>query len=105
MARRSKAMLINHDYFAEYVDKNYRVSEYEVNQEFFMTSNERYFHLIGFMVAIIWLHRTNFFKNEEVDDENFEFVPENDHEKAIHEAAIKKENAIHQFIINFETGE
>lgn len=99
------AMLNNHDHFAEYVDKNYRVSKYDVNQEFFMTSNERYFHLIGFMDAIVWFHRTNFFKQVQVDDEDYEFIPENDHERAIHESAIKMEKAIHQFIINFETGD
>lgn len=98
------ALLNTHEHFTEYVDRNYRVLEYEVNRKFFMTSNERYFHLIGFMDAIIWLHRTNFFSPTNIDDD-LEFIPKNDLEKSIHESAIKRKKAIHQFIISFETGE
>lgn len=39
------------------MERNYRVQVYERENDFYLTSNERNFHLIGFMDAIICLER------------------------------------------------
>ena len=44
----------NHD-FEKYVEKNYRINQFKENGDLFMTSNEKYFHLIGFIDALSWL--------------------------------------------------
>jgi hypothetical protein len=41
--------------FSKILDKNYRMKQYEENGKLFMTSNERLFHLIGFVDALSWL--------------------------------------------------
>lgn len=41
--------------FEKYVDKNYRVNQYKENGDLYMTANEKYFHLIGFIDALSWL--------------------------------------------------
>ena len=98
------AMLNSHEHFARYVDKNYRLSQYDENGDFYMPANEHYFHLIGFMDAIIWLHRTHVFRSRETDCSDV-YEPEDVEERAIWEQAIKEEKSVHSFIINFETGE
>ena len=41
--------------FEKYVEKNYRINQLRENGSLFMTSNEKYFHLIGFIDALSWL--------------------------------------------------
>ena len=43
--------------FKKYMERNYRVQVYERENDFYLTANERNFHLIGFMDAIICLER------------------------------------------------
>ncbi len=49
--------------FANHVERKYRLKQYEQEGEFFMTANERWFHLIGFIDALIWFYRGNLFKD------------------------------------------
>ncbi len=41
--------------FSSIMEKNYRMKQYKENGELFMTSNERLFHLIGFIDGLSWL--------------------------------------------------
>ncbi|GHU68088.1 hypothetical protein AGMMS49983_20250 [Clostridia bacterium] len=43
--------------FKKYMDKPYRFPFYEKGEELYMTHNEKYFQLIGFIDAIVWLSR------------------------------------------------
>lgn len=44
--------------FSKYMERKYRLKQYFEEGEFYMTANERNFHLIGFINAIIYLERT-----------------------------------------------
>jgi len=43
--------------FKEFMERKYRLNAYKEEGEFYMTANERNFHLIGFIDAIIYLSR------------------------------------------------
>ena len=43
--------------FSKFMERNYRLKQYYEEGDFFMTANERNFHLIGFINAIIYLER------------------------------------------------
>lgn len=43
--------------FKKYMERPYRLKAYQEELDFFMTANERNFHLIGFLDAIICLER------------------------------------------------
>jgi len=41
--------------FKAFVEREYRLNAYKEDGEFYMTANERFFHLIGFIDAVIFL--------------------------------------------------
>lgn len=43
--------------FKAFVERKYRLNAYKEDGEFYMTANERFFHLIGFIDAVIFLER------------------------------------------------
>ena len=49
--------------FANHMERKYRLKQHEQEGEFFMTANERWFHLIGFNDALIWFYRGNLLKD------------------------------------------
>ena len=51
--------------FANHMERKYRLKQYEQSGDFYMTANERWFHLIGFIDAIVSFQRGNLFKNPE----------------------------------------
>ena len=53
--------------FANSVDKPYRLKDLKENGHFQMTPNERFFHTIGFLDALNWLHKNGYINYEEVD--------------------------------------
>lgn len=56
--------LLNSDEnFCNHVERKYRLNQYQKEGEFFMTANEQWFHLIGFIDALIWFNRGNLFKD------------------------------------------
>ena len=56
-------MLNSDENFRNHVERKYRLNQYQKEGEFFMTANERWFHLIGFIDALIWFNRGNLFKD------------------------------------------
>lgn len=50
-------LLYNDENFAGFVERKYRLKQYAQEGEFYMTANERSFHLMGFINAIIYLER------------------------------------------------
>lgn len=48
--------------FANHMERKYRLKQYEQSGDFYMTANERWFHLIGFIDAIVSFQRGNLFK-------------------------------------------
>lgn len=58
--------LINSDKnFLNHLERKYRLKQYQQEGDFFMTANERWFHLIGFIDALIWFYRGNLLKDPE----------------------------------------
>ena len=59
-------LLYNDPNFKSCVERNYRLKVYASEGEFYMTANERFFHTIGFVDAVIWLERSGYLlpKNE-----------------------------------------
>lgn len=51
--------------FVNHMERKYRLKQYEQSGDFYMTANERWFHLIGFIDAIVSFQRGNLFKNPE----------------------------------------
>lgn len=98
-------MLRTNEQFEKYVERNYRVKKFKETVEFFMTRNELYFHLIGFMDAIIWLSRAKYLSNSGNETDMAVDEPQDDEEIEAVERAIKEKNAIKNLIICYETGE
>ena len=48
-------LLYNEPNFRAFVERKYRLKAYKEEGEFYMTANERFFHTIGFIDAVIWL--------------------------------------------------
>lgn len=46
--------------FKKYFEYNERIPAFKKTGEFFISQNERNFHLIGFMDAILWLGRSGY---------------------------------------------
>lgn len=53
-------LLYNEPNFKSFVERKYRLKSYKEEGEFFMTANERFFHTIGFIDAVIWLERSGY---------------------------------------------
>ena len=53
-------LLYNEPNFKAFVERKYRLKAYNEEGEFFMTANERFFHTIGFIDAVIWLERSGY---------------------------------------------
>lgn len=51
--------------FVDHVEKKYRLNQYQQEGNFFMTANERWFHLIGFIDALIWFYRGDLLKDSD----------------------------------------
>lgn len=43
--------------FKAFMERKYRLEQYAEQGEFYMTANERFFHLIGFIDAVVYLER------------------------------------------------
>ena len=99
--------------FAKHVERNYRIKKFHDEHIFSMTQNEREFHLMGFMNAIIWLSRSNMLKRTDdrvVDDDHFDLeicddLELDEEELKIIEKSEIEEKAIWNFINCYETGE
>lgn len=98
--------------FPKTIERSYRLNQFSQTHEFFMTANERQFHLMGFVDAIIGLGRMGYF-NSINSDEGFggedDCELETEEERAI-TAQLEKETekereAIFNAFISFETGE
>lgn len=57
-------LLYNDSNFKPFVERSYRLQVYDSEGEFYMTTNERFFHTIGFIDAIIWMERSGYFLPE-----------------------------------------
>jgi len=99
-------LLKTEKYLAKMIERSYRLKAFENEHEFYMTANERIFHLIGFMDAIIYFSRSGLFDendNESKNDFNEDDLDEN--EKEINKKEREEYQAIMNFICCFETGE
>ncbi|WP_317855998.1 hypothetical protein [Chakrabartyella piscis] len=56
-----KVLLASDPHFKKFMERKYRLAHYYETGDLFLTANERYFHLIGFIDAIIHLERTHQF--------------------------------------------
>ena len=50
-----------------FIESPYRFDKYFETGRFMMTGNERFFHLIGFLNAINWLHKNGYINYEEIE--------------------------------------
>ncbi|MCL2289201.1 MAG: hypothetical protein FWC34_00620 [Bacteroidetes bacterium] len=100
--------------FTKYAERNYRIKKFHDEHIFLMTQNEREFHFMGFMNAIIWLSRSNMLKraddrvigdDDHFDLENFDDLDPDEEELKIIEKSKIEEKAIWNFITCYETGE
>lgn len=101
--------------FANHVERKYRLKQYEQEGEFFMTANERWFHLIGFIDALIWSYRGNLLKNpdtlqqELADTYCSDKEPLDENDTADYKAALESMEKEHAMpgdcIICYECGE
>lgn len=53
-------LLYNEPNFRAFVERKYRLKSYKEEGEFYMTANERFFHTIGFIDAVLWLERSGY---------------------------------------------
>lgn len=61
--------------FPKYMEKNYRINQYDENGDLHMTSNERFFHLIGFIDALSLMVRNQWVSTEDLSELSH-FTPE-----------------------------
>ena len=59
-------LLKSDENFSNYVERQYRLQQYKQTGDFYMTSNEKWFHLIGFIDAIICFERGNLLKSSDL---------------------------------------
>lgn len=85
------------------IDNQSRIEFFNEFHEFFMTQNEKQFHLMGFIDAIIWFERSGWFNQSDEEQEPWE--SETKHEIMMEKQAVKEKDAIFSAIISFETGE
>lgn len=99
--------------FRKYMERPYRLKVYERELDFYMTANERNFHLVGFLDAIICLERMglitwnpeNWPKVEEEKDGE-ELDEEERAELLEHEKRFQIEcDALKHLVVYVETGE
>lgn len=108
-----KIALANDRHFKAFMERRYRLKVYEEQHDFYMTANERNFHMIGFLDAVIWMERSGMILwNQTVPpakDFEDECEPETEEERAYMESlqkkAVKERCAIESLIVSFETGE
>lgn len=105
--------LESNENFRKYMERPYRLKVYERELDFFMTANERNFHLVGFLDAIIRLERMglitwnpeNCSKVEEEKDGE-ELDEEERAELLEHEKRFQIEcDALKHLVVYVETGE
>lgn len=105
--------LESNENFRKYMERPYRLKVYERELDFFMTANERNFHLVGFLDAIICLERMglitwnpeNCSKVEEEKDGE-ELDEEERAELLEHEKRFQMEcDALKHLVVYVETGE
>lgn len=101
--------------FGNHMERQYRLKQYRKEGEFFMTANERWFHLIGFIDALICFHLGNLFKDTDMlrqeltdtyygDDEPLDEEGIADYKAALE--SIEKEQAmLGDCILYYEFGE
>lgn len=100
--------------FVRFVERRSRLKYYEQGGDFFMTANEKYFHLIGFIDALIYFYRSNCLKDvEEVKDgitKYFQSIgPLDDEDRSDLQTALEETeaefNILNHCIISYECGE
>lgn len=110
-----KIALANDRHFKTFMERRYRLKAYEEQHDFYMTANERNFHMIGFLDALIWMERSGMIiwnqtvpPEENSENEN-DCEPETEEEHAymesLKEKAVKERRAIESLVASFETGE
>lgn len=110
-----KTLLKSDPNFKSYMERKYRLNAYQENGELFMTANERYFHLIGFIDAIIYFERAHqipwmyLLEADSEDDSDTEWDGMTAEDFAEiekqHQAGEKERKAINSAAACFETGE
>lgn len=105
-----KVLLTSDPHFKKFMERKYRLAHYYETGDLFLTANERYFHLIGFIDAIIYLERSSKFcwkNNLEPQDDVDE--PEDEEERLYLEKLQKIDDrnneAINSLIRYVECGE
>lgn len=101
--------------FRLYMERKYRLNAYRENGDLFMTANERHFHLIGFIDAIIfferahqipWMYRADADFEDDSDTEWDDMTTEDYAEIEEQRQEGKKiRQAINSVVISVETGE
>lgn len=104
--------LESNENFRKYMERPYRLKVYERELDFFMTANERNFHLVGFLDAIICLERMGLITwNPEnwpkvVGEDDEELDEEDRAELLEHEKRFQMEcDALKHLVVYVETGE
>lgn len=64
--------------FAEFSERNYRIDKFKTEHNYFLTSHERYIHLMGFIDALMYLNR-HFY----LDFNPSPFMPDEDYEEEL----------------------
>ncbi|ADU27214.1 hypothetical protein [Ethanoligenens harbinense] len=110
-----KIALANDRHFKAFMERRYRLKSYEEQHDFYMTANERNFHMIGFLDAVIWMEHSGMIlwnqtvppeKNSEDEGEcESETEEERAYIESLQEKAVKERCAIESLVVNFETGE
>lgn len=98
--------------FRKYMERPYRLKVYERELDFYMTANERNFHLVGFLDAIICLERMGLITwNPEnwpkvVGEDDEELDEEDRAELLEYEKRFQMEcDALKHLVVYVETGE
>lgn len=104
--------LESNENFRKYMERPYRLKVYERELDFFMTANERNFHLVGFLDAIICLERMGLITwNPEnwpkvVGEDDEELDEEDRAELLEYEKRFQMEcDALKYLVVYVETGE
>lgn len=97
-------LLRNNDSFPKFMERKYRLKAFNETHDFYMTSNERYFHLIGFIDAVIWLERSGYICSDHQDDKE-ECIPDDEYEASLIAQEDNDDKAIWALITSFEAGD
>ena len=100
--------------FVRFVERRSRLKYYEQGGDFFMTANEKYFHLIGFIDALLYFYCSNYLKDvEEVKESITKYFqsigPLDDEDRSDLQTALEEAETefgiLNHCIISYKCGE